>query len=79
MAPAAALNDFVTAYAAKLLTKCPLAQARVLDAVLTGGDMPLAEALRLEASLFGLCFASDDMREGTRAFIEKRKPRFPGR
>ena len=79
VAPAAALSDFVTAYAAKLLTKSPLAQARVLDAVLTGGDMPLAEALRLEASLFGLCFASDDMREGTRAFIEKRKPRFPGR
>ena len=79
LAPAATLTDFVTAYAAKLLTKSALAQSRVLDAVLTGSDMPLAEALRLEASLFGLCFASDDMREGTRAFIEKRKPRFPGR
>jgi len=56
-----------------------VAQARALDAVLAGGEVALPEALRLEASLFGLCFATDDMREGTRAFIEKRKPRFPGR
>ena len=79
LAPAATLRAVVTAYAAKLLSKSPLAQARALDAVLAGGEVALAEALRLEASLFGLCFASDDMREGTRAFIEKRKPRFPGR
>jgi enoyl-CoA hydratase len=73
------LRDSVTAYAGKLLAKSPLALSRALDAVLAGGEMPLPEALRLEASLFGLCFATDDMREGTRAFIEKRKPRFPGR
>jgi enoyl-CoA hydratase len=79
MAPAATFRDFVTAYAAKLLTKSPVAQSRALDAVLAGGEVALPEALRLEASLFGLGFASDDMREGTRAFIEKRKPRFPGR
>jgi enoyl-CoA hydratase len=79
MTPAATLRDSVTAYAGKLLAKSPLALSRALDAVLAGGEMPLPEALRLEASLFGLCFATDDMREGTRAFIEKRKPRFPGR
>ncbi len=79
LAPAATLHAFVTAYAARLLTKSPLAQSRALEAVLSGGEVALPEALRLEASLFGLCFASDDMREGTRAFIEKRKPRFPGR
>jgi len=79
VAPAATLNAFVSAYAAKLLTKSPRAQSRALDAVLAGGEVALPEALRLEAALFGLCFASDDMREGTRAFIEKRKPRFPGR
>jgi len=77
--PAATLDSFVTAYAAKLLTKSPRAHARALDAVIAGGEMALPEALRFEASLFGLCFATDDMREGTRAFIEKRKPRFPGR
>jgi enoyl-CoA hydratase len=79
LAPAAELRSYVTTYAGKLLTKSPLAHARALDAVLAGGEMGLPEALRLEASLFGLCFATDDMREGTRAFLEKRKPRFPGR
>ena len=44
-----------------------------------GGEIALEEALRLEAALFGLCFATEDMREGTRAFLEKRKPSFPGR
>jgi enoyl-CoA hydratase len=77
--PAAELRAGVAAYAANLLTKSPIAIARALDAILSGGEMPLPEALRLEASLFGLCFASDDMREGTRAFVEKRKPRFTGR
>jgi enoyl-CoA hydratase len=77
--PAADLRATVAAYAAKILSKSPLAIARALDAVIAGGEMPLSEALRLEASLFGLCFATDDMREGTRAFVEKRKPQFPGR
>jgi enoyl-CoA hydratase len=79
LAPAADLRACVSSYAQKLLTRSPLAHARALDAVLAGGEMALPEALRLEASLFGLCFATDDMREGTRAFVEKRKPRFPGR
>jgi len=79
MAPAATLRAVVTAYAGKLLAKSPVALSRALDAVLAGGEMALPEALRLESSLFGLCFATDDMREGTRAFLEKRKPRFPGR
>jgi enoyl-CoA hydratase len=77
--PAAELRGFVGAYAAKLLTKSPMALARALDAVLSGGEMALPAALRLEASLFALGFATDDMREGTRAFLEKRKPQFPGR
>jgi enoyl-CoA hydratase len=72
------LPEFVTAYAAKLLAKSGVAQSRALNAVIAGGEMALPEALQFEASLFGLCFATDDMREGTRAFIEKRKPRFPG-
>jgi enoyl-CoA hydratase len=77
--PAGELRGAVVEYAKKLLSKGPLALARALDAVLSGGEMALPEALRLEASLFGLCFATEDMREGTRAFVEKRKPRFHGR
>ena len=79
VAPAAELTAVVTAFASRLLGKGPLALSRALDAVYAGGEMALPEALRLEASLFGLCFATDDMREGTRAFLEKRKPRFLGR
>jgi len=79
LVPAADLHAAATAYASKLLGKSPLALARALESVISGGEMSLSEALRLEASLFGLCFATEDMREGTRAFIEKRKPRFPGR
>ena len=77
--PAAGLRTEVAAYAAKLLGKSPVALARALEAVLAGGEIALPEALSLESSLFGLCFATEDMREGTRAFLEKRKPAFPGR
>jgi enoyl-CoA hydratase len=41
--------------------------------------MTQAEGLSLEAALFGLSCATEDMREGTRAFLEKRKPSFEGR
>jgi enoyl-CoA hydratase len=41
--------------------------------------MPLADAQALEAALFGLTTATEDMREGTRAFLEKRKAQFRGR
>ena len=79
LVPAADLPAAAAAYASKLLGKSPLALARALEAVISGGEMGQSEAVRLEASLFGLCFATEDMREGTRAFVEKRKPRFPGR
>jgi enoyl-CoA hydratase len=77
--PAADLRAEADAWVARLTARSPLAMARALEAVLAGAEMALPEALRLEASLFGLCFASDDMREGTRAFLEKRKPVFEGR
>jgi enoyl-CoA hydratase len=44
-----------------------------------GQDAGLEEGLRLEAAAFGLCAATEDCREGTRAFLEKRKPAFAGK
>jgi len=65
--------------AAALAAKAPLAARYILEAVTQGLEMPLAEAQVYEATLFGLAAATEDMREGTRAFLEKRKPEFKGR
>ncbi len=65
--------------AEQLARNAPIATRYILDAVNRGLEMPLAEAEDYEATLFGLAAATDDMREGTRAFLEKRKPEFKGR
>jgi enoyl-CoA hydratase len=56
----------------------PLAARACLQAVTRGLRLPLDEALRLEAELFAGLFATEDVREGPRAFLEKRKPSFRG-
>jgi enoyl-CoA hydratase len=56
----------------------PLAARACLQAVTRGARLPPDEALRLEAELFARLFATEDVREGTRAFLEKRKPSFRG-
>jgi enoyl-CoA hydratase len=56
----------------------PLAVRACLETVDAGLDMGLDQALLLEANQFGLLSATADMREGTKAFIEKRKPGFKG-
>lgn len=63
---------------ATIMAKGPLAIKYCLDVVNSGLDMPLEAALDLEANLFGLCAASADMKEGTGAFLGKRKPAFKG-
>ena len=62
-----------------LASKAPVAARYIIDAVHRGADMPLADAQVYETTLFGLVSTTDDMREGTRAFLEKRKPEFKGR
>lgn len=69
----------VVALATQLAAQAPVAVRFILEAVGRGANQPLAEGLALEATLFGLVAATDDMREGTRAFLEKRKPSFKGR
>ena len=77
--PADELSGAAQAYIELLASKSPIALSRALEATLTGGEVSQSEAMRVEAALFGLCFATQDMREGTRAFLEKRKPDFSGR
>jgi enoyl-CoA hydratase len=77
--PAATLRAEALAFARELAAKAPIAVRLALDAVRAGLEQPLAEALAHEAALFGLASATDDMREGTRAFLEKRPAQFTGR
>ena len=77
--PASELMAEVKTLARRLAAQAPLAMRYILDAVHSGLSMPFAEACRHEATLFGLVAATDDMREGTRAFLEKRQPQFKGR
>jgi enoyl-CoA hydratase len=57
----------------------PLAIRACLEAVIRGAELPIAEGLTLETKLFASLFATDDVREGTSAFLEKRSPVFKGK
>jgi enoyl-CoA hydratase len=65
--------------ARKIIANAPLAVKYAMEAIEHGMEMPQEEGLFLEATLFGLCCSTDDMREGTRAFLEKRPAKFQGR
>jgi len=71
----AAAREMATA----ILANGPLACMFVLDAIGRGLEMPLEEGLFFEATLFGLCAATSDMKEGMTAFLEKRKASFTGK
>jgi enoyl-CoA hydratase len=66
------------ALAKKIIANAPLAVRYAMEAIERGQDMPQAEALLLESALFGIVTATEDFREGTRAFLEKRPPKFQG-
>ena len=65
--------------AGQLANAAPLALRAMLDCVNIGGECAIEEGLEYESAQFGLVFSTDDMREGTGAFLEKRKPTFKGR
>jgi len=70
------LVETVTGLLGKILANGPLAVAHCIEAVNHGLDMPFDDGCLLEATLFGVGAASDQMREGTAAFLEKRKADF---
>jgi enoyl-CoA hydratase len=77
--PAADLIGEAKKLAAQLASSAPIAMRYIINAINKGVEMPFAEACQYEATLFGLVASTDDMREGTKAFLDKRKPTFTGR
>ena len=77
--PAAELEAETMKLATQLANAAPLALRGVLDAVVLGGECGMEEGLQFETAQFALLFASEDMREGTNAFLQKRKPQFHNR
>jgi len=67
------------AMAQKIVANAPLAVKYAMEAIERGVEMPQEEGLFLEATLFGLACATEDMREGTKAFLEKRPAQFTGK
>ena len=65
--------------AEQLARSAPIAMRYIINAINKGAEMAFAEACQYEAALFGLVASTDDMREGTKAFLEKREAEFKGR
>lgn len=77
--PQAELMETCEKMAKTIAKRGPLAVKYCLEAVDRGLNMSLDDGLALEADLFGLVFGSKDVREGVKAFNEKRKPDFKGK
>lgn len=76
--PAAELEAETMKLATQLANAAPLALRGILDCVNVGGECGIEEGLEYETAQFGLMFSTQDMREGTQAFLERRKPVFSG-
>jgi len=77
--PADQLMSAAEEMARKIMSRGPLAIRAAIEAVIRGSEMPFEEGQFLEATLFGLLCASDDTKEGMKAFLEKRPANFKGR
>jgi enoyl-CoA hydratase len=70
--------DAARAMLGQMLANAPLALAQCIEVVNRGADISIEEAMALEASAFAMLASTEDMREGTSAFLEKRAPAFRG-
>jgi enoyl-CoA hydratase len=77
--PAGELMAEAMKLATRLAASAPIAMRYIINLVNKGAEMPFAEACQYEAALFGLVASTDDMREGTAAFLQKRTPEFKGK
>src|SRR5882724_9296818 len=77
--PAAGLVDRAETILKQIMANAPIAVKFSLEAANRGMDTSQAEGFALEASYFGICAATEDKKEGTSAFLEKRAPQFHGR
>jgi len=77
--PAEQLMAVAEEMARKIMSRGPLAVRAAIEAVMWGSDMPFEQGQFLEATLFGLLCASEDTKEGMKAFIEKRAANFKGK
>jgi enoyl-CoA hydratase len=77
--PAAELLEFSRQWLRKVLANAPLSLGLTMQAVDVGLEAGLEQGLRFEAAAFGLTTATEDKREGTRAFLEKRPAAFAGK
>ncbi|MGZ7081299.1 MAG: enoyl-CoA hydratase/isomerase family protein [Thermoanaerobaculia bacterium] len=77
--PADQLMSAAEEMARKIMTRGPLAVRASIEAVMNGSEMPFEEGQFLEATLFGLLCATEDTKEGMKAFLEKRQANFKGK
>lgn len=77
--PADQLMSVAEEMARKIASRGPVAVRCAIEAVMSGSEMPFEEGQFLEATLFGLLCATDDMKEGMKAFLEKRAANFTGK
>jgi enoyl-CoA hydratase/carnithine racemase len=77
--PAAELDAHAAALAAELAARAPVALRQAKRATRAAMEGPLAAGLAQEVEAFGVVFASEDRREGLRAFLDKRRPAWKGR
>ncbi|MFT3806678.1 enoyl-CoA hydratase/isomerase family protein [Arenimonas sp.] len=77
--PAAELETETMKIAMQLAAAAPQAMTAMIGAIVLAGEAPLSTALDYESQAFAVTFSTDDMKEGTGAFLERRKPEFIGR